>query len=220
MGLFDRRKDEDKKQENISEYTGMRIEVMDEDEDLLFVARSKVLWDGSMELTPITTPHIDEDTDYLYVTLRGYEESVRKAVHMEGDMVKRNDKEWRVSNVHVTGKDNDRNFFRQDTGSADGTVTPMKQTGISSNPCKIINISAGGACIQTDREFMVGDKLLLRANPLKDLELPTLICVVRRVTRRKGAYEYGCEFDNLRPSVEDAIAKSIMEMQRKRMRRE
>ena len=203
--------------QNLSEYSGMRMEVMDEDGHLLFVARTSVTWDGVLELTPITVPNID-DPDGVSVTMRGYEESIKKAVHMEGELEQRNNT-WRVSDIHVTGKDNDRAFFRQET-SADGDVLPMKQTGITSNQCRVVNISAGGVCILTDKDFRVGEKLLLRANRMEDLQLPPLICVVRRVARRRNSFEYGCEFVDLKPAVEDAIVKAIMEMQRKRVRRE
>ncbi|MBR3560452.1 MAG: PilZ domain-containing protein [Oscillospiraceae bacterium] len=218
MGLFDRRKNSGGNQQNLSEYAGMRLEVMDEDGRMLFVARSSVTWDGTMELQPITVPHLDH-TSSLSVTMRGYEEAIRKAVHMEGELEQRANSTWRVSSFHVTGKDNDRAFYRQET-SAEGDVMPMKQMGVMSNPCRLVNISAGGVCIHTDINFRVGEKLLLRSNRVGDLQLPPLICVVRRVSRRKQGYEYGCEFVDLRPAVEDAIARAIMEMQRKRMRRE
>lgn len=214
MGLFGQRNSGNS--QNLSEYSGMRMEVMDEDGELLFVARTSVTWDGMLELTPITEPNID-DPDGVYVTMRGYEEAIKKAVHMEGELEQHRNT-WRVSDVHVTGKDNDRAFFRQET-SAEGDVLPMKQMGITSNQCKVLNISAGGVCILTDRSFRVGERLLLRANPIGDLQLPPLICVVRRMARRKNGFEYGCEFVDLRPAVEDAIVRAIMEMQRKRMRR-
>ena len=215
MGLFGRGKSG--KNQDLSEYSGMRMEVMDEDGHLLFVARTSVTWDGVLELTPITAPNID-DPDGVSVTLRGYEEAIQKAVHMEGELEQRSNT-WRVSDIHVTGKDNDRAFFRQET-SADGDVLPMKQTGITSNPCRVVNISAGGVCILTDKSFRLGERLLLRANAVGELQLPPLICVVRRVARRRNSFEYGCEFVDLKPAVEDAIVKAIMEMQRKRVRRE
>ncbi len=214
MGLFGRGRSDN--HQNLSEYSGMRMEVMDEDGHLLFVARSSVTWDGQMELQPITTPNID-DVDGVSVLMRGYEEAIQKAVHMEGEL-EQHSNTWRVSDLHVTGKDNDRAFFRQET-SVEGDVLPMKQVGITSNHCRVVNISAGGVCILTDRTFRVGDKLLLRANQMEELQLPPLICVVRRMTRRKNGFEYGCEFVDLRPAVEDTIVKAIMEMQRKRMRR-
>jgi len=214
MGLFGRGRSGNN--QNLSEYSGMRMEVMDEDGRLLFVARTSVTWDGMLELTPITSPNID-DPDGVYVTMRGYEEAIKKAVHMEGELEQRNNT-WRVSDIQVTGKDNDRAFFRQET-STDGDVLPMKQTGIDSNPCRLVNISAGGVCILTDKSFRLGERLLLRANPVGELQLPPLICAVRRVAHRKNTFEYGCEFIDLKLAVEDSIVKAIMEMQRKRMRR-
>ena len=65
-----------------------------------------------------------------------------------------------------------------------------------------------------------GDKLLLRSDIFEGKTLPPLVCTVRRVTKRRIGYEYGCEFADLTPATEDMIAKAIMEIQLKRMRRE
>ncbi|MBQ9647154.1 MAG: PilZ domain-containing protein [Oscillospiraceae bacterium] len=220
MGLFDRRKAKSGGTGDLSEYEGMRVEVMDEETGrLLFVARVRLAWDGSLELQTISGPRLEGVSGYLPVVMRGYEDSVKKAVHMEAELTPRDSSTWRVSGLRITGKDNDRAFYRQETATG-GDIMPIRQVGLDSEVCRLVNISAGGVCLLSPEEYKVGEKLLLRANPLEGLQLAPLICVVRRVTRRKNGFEYGCEFTEITPAVEDAIAKAIMDMQLKRMRRE
>lgn len=218
MGLFDRlRRKNEEEESDLREYTGMRMEVSSEEGEMLFAARSNVDLHNTLQLRPITVPLFSKGTNYLPVNLRGYEESVRKAVHMEGTLVANGDV-WDVEDIEVTGKDNDRAFFRQDT-SIDGEVMPLKQAGIRRLPCKILNVSAGGVCFFTPPEYRTGDRLLLNSKELEPWGISPLVCIVRRVTKRKGGYEYGCEFADLSPAKEDMIVKAIMEMQRQRMRR-
>ena len=217
MGLFDRLKKKTDGKQNLAEYSGMRVEVMDETGRLLFLARCNTLWDGTLELESITGSDFIEAFDQMDVTLRGYEESVQKAVHMRGELTRLDDK-WRVSNLRVTGKDNDREYFRQEA-IADGSVASLQQKGVASDPCRLLNISVGGICIFTEGEFRRGERLLVHTQPFEGLQLAPMICAVRRVTRRKNGFEYGCEFEDLSPSAESAIAKAITEMQLKRIRR-
>ena len=220
MGLFDRwTRSKDEASEDMSEFAGMRIEVMNEAGEMLFVGRADVTGSGDIELQPITVPRLAPGTKYVDVQMRGYQDSVKKAVHMEGVVSPRPSGRWLVEDIRVTGKDNDRAFYRQDTVIG-GDVMPIKQLGVDSRPCRVVNISAGGVCIFVDAEYMRGEKLLLRSNLLEGWELTPLICVVRRITKRKGGYEYGCEFTELTPATEDIIAKAILEMQLKRRRME
>ena len=217
MGLFDllirRGDDED---DDLSQYTGMRMEVMTPDGKLLFAARSNVDLHNTLHLQPITVVRLKGN--YIPVTLRGYEESARMAVHMEGTLVANGDI-WDVEDVEIMGKENDRSFYRQDTG-IDGEVMPMRQAGIRRIPCKILNVSAGGAGLFLPAEYRVGDRFLLQSKALEKWSITPLVCEVRRVTKRKSGYECGCKFLELTPVKEDKIASAIMEMQRQRVKRE
>lgn len=227
MGLFDRLSNRAGKDMtgkggsgNLGEYSGMRVEVVSEGETPLFVARVSVSWDGRMELTPISglSSGINELVS-IPVSLRGYQESVRKAVHMDCNIERRSNGVWEVRNLEITGKDNDRSFFRQDT-SIVGEVVQVGRGGINSQSCEVVNISAGGVCIRVAAAYAMGDKLMLNSKLLPNWDLAPLMCVVRRITRRRGViYEYGCEFLNLNPATEDMIAKAIIEMQMKNRKR-
>ena len=219
MALFNRRNNDREDASNAStQYAGMRVEVMSRQNQPIFAGRMSSSYNGGLEIQPISVPPLDADKRYA-VNLRGYQESAQKAVHMMADIVPRTGGVWKVENLSVTGMDNDRAFFRQEL-IMEGEVMPFKQAGVYSEPCRILNVSAGGVCIQVDDNYRVGDKLLLRSSIFEGWRLSSLMCIVRRVTKRRIGYEYGCEFTELTPTTEDLISKAIMQMQLKRMRRE
>lgn len=259
MGLFDffSRKDKkqpapEKKAESYEEYSGIRMEVLSEEKELLFVARLAVSGGGRGELQRVSESNVlseaeppaeapeqaeqKEQTEQsegeaapvpaeppekpeYHVLLRGYEERVRQAVHMEADITHDHARIWTYRNLRIVSKENDRAFFRQDIGT-DGEVLPMAHLGNAPFPCKLVNISAGGACVQTDYVFEPGEKLLLKSRLLPDSELKPVVCTVCRVTERKnGMFDYGCQFTELDAAAEDEISKAILQLQMKRMRR-
>lgn len=250
MGLFDifSKKERNqpapaKKEESLAEYSGLRVEVLTEEKELLFVARLAVAEGGSGELQRISAENVlpegeppapeteaddadggedapqEKEPPVYEVQLRGYEEGLRQAVHMSAEISHLTGRIWRARKLKVLAKDNDRSFFRQDVGT-DGEVLPLAHLGNAPFPCKLMNISAGGACIQTDFVFEPEEKLLLKSRLLPDSELKPLVCTVCRVTERKGGiFEYGCRFANMDAAMEDEISKAILQLQMKRMRR-
>ncbi len=216
FGLFGRKKDEDEEVDP-ADYAGMRLEIMDEQENLLFAARADNSWDGSMELRALTVPRLPPRAEYYPVLMRGYQVKTRKAVHMEGNITPQGNGVWSVEDLKITSKDNDRAFYRQET-TVRGTVMPLRQRGIAEASCRLINVSAGGVCIQTAAEFMVGERFLLKSTLFEGWKPTPVMCAVRRVTRRKSSTEYGCEFIDLSPAIESAITRAIMDIQRERMR--
>lgn len=218
MGLFNwgKNKDKDDGPGHLAEYAGMRLEVMDENERLLFVAHANITWEGNMELRPTAALRVPPTVKSLPVLMRGFHLTEKKAVHMEGVISPRGDGSWTVEGLRITGKDNDRAFFRQETAIA-ATVMPMHQHGVEAMPCRVVNVSAGGVCLQFGAECRMGEKLMLSASLLEGWSPMQLMCVVRRVVRRKTIFEYGCEFIDLSPAVEEAVSKAILEMQLQRM---
>lgn len=220
MSLLDRllHREDEIDVETLRTYSGMRMEVMDVKERLVFVARATVSWEGEMCLWPLTQSRLNGDEVSYPVLLRGFDEKERKAVHMTGYITRGEDGGWSVEDLVLTGKENDRAFFRQGSG-LEGEVMPMRQNDIFRAPCRIVNVSAGGACVRTQAEFQLGDRILLKSDLLKNLEMAPLMCVVRRGVKRKAYNEYGCEFVDLTPKMEDMIVKAILEMQTQPMLR-
>lgn len=217
MGLLDwlRNRSNGEDEVDYEQYSGMRFEVMDDRERLIFIAFFTVGDDGTVVLRPIVPPRYPPTGKYYPVLMRGYQQSTKKAIHMEGDISPAGNGNWLVDELKVTGVDNDRAFYRQVT-SVGGMVVPMHQRGLNAIPCRVLNISAGGVCIQTGAECMVGEKMMLRTTLFDDWRIAPQMCTVRRATRRRTLFEYGCEFSDLSPGVEEHISKSIMEMQRER----
>lgn len=204
--------------ETLKSYSGMRLEVMDAKERLVFVARATVSWEGEMCLWPLTSSRLNGDEVSYPVLLRGYDEAAKKAVHMTGYITRGADGGWSVEELEITGKENDRAFFRQGSGLP-GEVMPMRQNDIFRAQCRLVNISAGGVCVRTQAEFQLGDRILLKSSLLEGWEVIPLMCVVRRGVKRKAYNEYGCEFVDLTPKMEDMIVKSILERQAQPMKR-
>ncbi len=217
MGLFNWGKNKDADNAGkLAEYSGIRVEVMDTNERLLFIAHVSVTWEGKVELRPTTALRVPASVKDFPVLMRGFQTTQKKAVHMEARISPRSDGSWTVEDLKITGKDNDRAFFRQDT-LLSASVMPLHQRGVSALPCKVVNVSAGGACIQFAAECMLGERLMLNINLTEDAAPMQLMCVVRRVIRRKTTFEYGCEFVDLPPAVEEAVSKAILDMQLQRM---
>lgn len=219
MGLFSRlfhREEEDGF--DPSEYAGMRLEVMDEKENLLFMGRANVGYDGELELQPLTVPQLSPYADNVPVLLRGYDEKEKLAFHIQATLVARGNGIWMAEDCRLTVKDNERSFFRQPVNSG-GEITPLKQWGINSNDCRVLNISAGGVCVWTDAAFLPGERVLVKADILDEWSIKPQVCVVRRATKRRFGFEYGCEFASLPTETEEKITRVIMEMQRRSKQR-
>ena len=230
MGFFDRfskggrgKPAETPAQDSVSEYSGMRVEVMNDEKELLSIARLIVSM-GVAELQRVGDGDSPADREEapagpvegeqpVHVTLRGFDRVQQKAIHMEGDINQADHDTWRLEKLKVVSKNNDRAFYRQNV-DVPGEVRLLDRSGTRPmEPCKLVNISAGGVCLQSETEFAVGDTLFLRSRLLPTYEL-LLYCTVCRVTPRRGNIkEYGCKFENMDVNAEDQIAKAIFEIQ-------
>ena len=231
MGLFDRftgggknKKTEKTEKtgadESLLDYSGMRVEALDAEGKLLFLARLSISEGGLVQLYQQTEGFSGEGQEPFQIQLRGYHTTQNKAVHMTGTALWVSDQLWRVEQFRITGKENDRTSFRQGL-EANGEVIRLGSFGSeSSAACEVVNISVGGVCFRTEHEYMSSDRLLLRSQLLPNHSMVPLICEVRRVTKKdKGQFEYGCKLLDLTPAQEDQIARAILELQRQRIRR-
>lgn len=211
MGLFSRIR---KKSGglDLSRYAGMRMEVLDPDGRLYFVAYAVVSRDGSMTLKPMTAVHLGGSEKRLPARLRGYDGEHKLPVQLDCTISARGDGSWSAKDLKTAVTGSDRGFFRQET-EFPGEVMPMRQNGIERERCRLVNISSHGVCIRTAAEFKLGDRLLLTSRLLREWEITPLMCAVRRGTRRGSVYEYGCEFVDINDETEAIITRAIMEMQ-------
>ena len=200
--------------EELEIYSGMRVEVTTFDGRLLFVAKLIGPRGSSAELHQYSEASLPQDAEPVRVRIRGYNDHERKAVYMEGTIAPDVKHIWKVEELTVARIGNDRAFFRLDT-DIDATITTFGGFGAGEQPCKLLNISVGGACISTGIRHNIGDKFLLWSKLAPDSEVIQVACQIVRINERKyGSFEYGCRFLDLSEAEEERILQIIFKMQR------
>ena len=201
--------------EELEIYSGMRVEVTAFDGRLLFVAKLQGLRGNMAELHQYSETDIPQDAEPMRVRIRGYHDHERKAVYMEGTISPRPAHIWQVEELEVARIGNDRAFFRLDT-DIEATATTFGGIGAGEKPCRLRNISVGGACISSEYSYREGDKFLLKVKLLDDRDISAMFCeVLRIIDKGNSAPEYGCRFLELNESDQEKITQNIFAVQRK-----
>ena len=197
-------------------YSNIRVEANTMEGDLLFVGKLKYPRGSTAELHQITEASIEESEDPIPVKLRGYNDREKKAVYLEGIIFPKAKHVWQVEQLTVTHIGNDRAFFRLDT-DIDATITTFGGFGAGEQPCKLLNISVGGACISSAFRFHEDDKFLLKVKLLEDRDISVMYCqVLRIIDKGDSGYKYGCRFLELNENDEAKITQNIFAAQRKK----
>ncbi|MCI9242393.1 MAG: PilZ domain-containing protein [Lawsonibacter sp.] len=204
-------------EEDLEIYSGMQVEVASDDGRIFLTATLLELRGDRAQLQSQSEGDLLAGTEEpIPVTLRGYSSIEGKAVILEGTIRPGVNGLWQVEHIVLVKRGNDRAFFRVDT-SIDAGVTPMGSFSSKEEPCKVLNISVGGACVGSKLRHNVGDKFILSVKLLPELEPSMMFCQVLRILERKVDYfEYGCQFLRLSSSDEDQILQIIFDIQRKR----
>lgn len=226
MGLFDlfrsraveeapKAAEAPREESDVGNYSHMRVEVTALDGQLLFVAKLMYPRGTTAELHQYSDASLPEDTEPVRVHIRGYHDHQKKAVYMEGVISPLPKHIWRVEDLAVVRVGNDRAFFRLDT-NVEASVTKFSGIGAGEKPCKLLNISVGGARIAARQQYWEGDKLLLNVRLFEDRETSVMFCQVLRVIEKEdGSFEYGCQFLELTEADEGKITQNIFAIQRK-----
>lgn len=220
LKLFGKRAEEPVKEEEPEEeldvYSGMRVEVTDADGRMLFVAKLLGLRGSQAELHQYSESDLPQEEEPLPVKIRGYSDRKRKAVYMEGAITPMPQHKWSVTELRVCKVENDRAFFRLET-NLDATATMFSGLAMGERPCKLLNISVGGASISSEHRYHEGDKFLLKVKLLEDRPESAMYSkVVRVIEKDGGAYEYGCRFLELTEADQEQITRNIFAAQRKK----
>lgn len=228
MGLFDLFKGRSKRetvQEDGEEQTGleiyshMRVEVTTPDGQLLFVAKLVNVRDRTAELQQYSDSSLSQESEEseepIPVHIRGYNDHERKAVYLEGLITPKPKHIWQVDQLVLVKVENARAFFRLDT-NIDATATTFGGQNTGERPCKLLNISVGGACIASEYQYRERDKFLLTVKLFEDREVSAMFCqVLRIIVRGENKYEYGCQFLELNENDQEKITQNIFAAQRK-----
>lgn len=200
-------------------YSGMRVEVMTAEGSLLFVAKLLGLHEDKAELHQYSEAALSlggEPAEALPVKIRGYSDHDRKAVYMEGSITQKPKRVWGVESLKVVRIANDRAFFRLTT-MLDATVTMFSGLMIGERPCKMLNISVGGARLSSSCRYHEGDKFLLKVRLLEERPESAMFCQVLRVIEREDEqFEYGCQFLELTEEDQEKIMENIFTVQRQK----
>ena len=201
-------------------YSGMRVEVTDQSDNMLFFSILQGLRGDQAELHQYSESAIDrEEEEPLPVKIRGYNDHNRKAVYMEGVITPKPQNIWSVAELNVCKVGNDRAFFRLET-NLEASATMFTGLEMGEKPCRLLNISVGGARITSERRYHEGDKFLLKVKLLEDRQESAMYSqVVRVLEREDGKTEYGCRFLELTEEDQERITQNIFAAQRQKMGR-
>lgn len=222
FGLFKKQEKEQPPQvtEEISEeeglevYSGTRVEVTTLDGELLFVAKLTGVRGTEAELQQFSEAAVSEDSEPIHVRIRGYVDHEKKAVHLEGVIAPARKNIWSVEELALQKVGNDRAFFRLST-NRDGTATMYTGLEAGEKPCKLLNISIGGACISSECRYHEGDKFLLKVKLLEDRPESAMFSqVMRIIDKGDNGFEYGCRFLELTDADQEQITQNIFAAQR------
>ena len=231
MGLFERLKKKPavppppppkpaQDSEDVSVYSHMRVEVTTKDGQMLFVAKLMCPQRHTAELHQYSEADVPllkdcSESEALPVHIRGYHDQLRKAVYMEGFISPMPRHIWLVSHLYVARVGNDRAFFRLDT-DLPASISKFSGRSAGDFPCRLLNISVGGACVASEQRYWEGDKFLLSVKLLEDRETSIMYCQVLRVVEKEDApFEYGCQFLELNDADQDKITENIFAAQLK-----
>lgn len=194
-------------------YSGMRVEVTAFDGRMLFVAKLMGLNGNQAELHQYSEAAVSRE-EPLPVRIRGYSDRDRKAVNMEGVIAPLPQNKWTVTELKVCWIGNDRAFFRLIT-NLDATATMFSGLAMGEKPCKLLNISIGGAYISSESRYHDGDKFLLKVKLVESRPESAMFAQIVRVIEKDGAgFEYGCRFLELTDADQDQISQNIFVAQR------
>lgn len=202
--------------DELASYSGMRVEVTTNEGNLLFVAKLMGVRKGKGELHQYSEIEIPMKEETIHAKIRGYSDHKRKAIYMEGVISPMPQHIWSVEALTLDRIGNDRAFFRLST-NLDATTVMFSGLAMGENPCKLLNISVGGACISSACRYHAGDKFLLKVKLLEDRPESAMFCQVLRVIERENMpTEYGCQFLELTEEDQEQIIQNIFAAQRQK----
>ena len=194
-------------------YNGMRLEVLDRENELLFVADAEALRETMLELVRTSELLHPVEEEPLPVSIRGFNAFQNCGIHIDGmlsRLAQSQDSAWIVRELDLKGNDAGRSFSRQPI-EARGWVQAAGTDGWID--IQVVNASAGGVCFRSAEHFEQGQKLNIRFRLRRGREQPPLAIAIRRISERADGYEYGSEFVDLTPEVETNITRTLIQLQ-------
>lgn len=191
-------------------YSGMRVEVMDTDSHLLFIAKLMDIQKDSAKLHKYLESQVPFEEEPMKIRIRGYSDITKKAIYLEGILKQADDGIWPVEGLTFIKSGNDRAFSRVNT-DIDGSMVTGEKAGAEEEPCKLLNISVGGAYIRAEPALELGERFLLKVKLGPDRDTSLIFSEVCRIVEREDeVFEYGCRFVGLDEDDREQILRSLV----------
>lgn len=200
-------------------YSGMKVEVLTPANALIFVGRLRVLGADLLELRSESESYLPRALYNQSVKLRVFQKD-GATFTLNGTVSQNNRQFWRVEKLRYLQNNELRSFFRQNAGVS-GWVYPLLTAKGQKFSCKVLDISAGGARILTEKLFQLDATFKLEVSLLPDEEPFSLTCRVTRTLVRvvtaspMKKFEYGCQFMEVPPREQQRLLQSIFTLQRR-----
>lgn len=203
-------------------YNGMKVEVLTPTGVLIFEGRLRILSGETLEVRAESGGYLPRAIYNQQVRLQGVrKDGLRFALN--GAVGANSPKFWRIERLRTLNSYENRNFFRQTTG-IEGWVYPTTSSQGQRYPCKVLDVSAGGARVVTQKLFPIEGVFQLELALLPGGTPLTLNCKVKRIRpySRPGSpgrkFEYGCQFLDVPLKVQERMVQDIFTLQRQAIR--
>lgn len=203
-------------------YNGMKVEVLTPVNVLLFVGILRVLGDDTLEVRSETGGLLPRATYNQQVKLQGVQKNGHSFT-LDGAVGPNTPSFWRIERLRTLQIYENRNFFRQASG-AEGWVYPITTSQGRRFPCKVLDVSGGGARVVTSKLFQLDASFQLEFSLLPEEEPFLITCRVKRILAhsKPGSpgrrFEYGCQFTDVPHRDQERLVQAIFTLQRNAIR--
>lgn len=210
-------------------YTGMRTEVLNPLNHLIFVGKIELLKEGLLQITEESGENVPWVEYNTKIKLRGFQRG-GMSFSVYAYVCGSSEKFWRCDRLELLQKAELRRFYRQIVNLPATVVcvnqlfvqrTDLKSRSMGDVPCTVLDLSGNGVRLRCDKanRFEVGDWLFLSmADPLKANNCMNYTCCIRRVQESRSGVEYGCELENLSETEQERLLQTVMNIQQKELR--
>lgn len=197
-------------------YDGMRAEVLTPAGEQLCTGRIRLHAGDKLDILADPGDYLPRAKYNQPVTLRCVPRE-GKPFSLIGVVGPNDRKFWRVEKLQYPQAPENRNFFRQSI-DAEGH---LRAAGGPRFPCKLMDISAGGVRVVSEKLFQLDSVVQLETTLLPTEDPFSIDCLIKRIKVRPQAsanvkkFEYGCQFVDIPPSVQQRLLQVIYILQKR-----
>lgn len=202
----------------------MTVEVLSRQNRLIFVGRVESYRNGAMVIRESKGNDLPMALYNKEIKLRFFRTQGGNLV-LKGKVCGSTTQIWKVDRLEKMFTKEQRAFFRQSISTdIEGRCARRAyqgRKGTRAEPCRVLDISAGGMLIASTEEYEVDDRLSVSAVYLTKTEEPfSFNCQIRRAgePEQGGVRCYGCKFETLTPKEQDRLLRAIFAVQREEIR--